>query len=290
MPYKILYFTDSHFRETNPRGRKDNFLQSLIEKHTEIAEMSHAMKPDRIIHGGDLFDSPKQSIYIYNIMKKIIQASWHKHWDVVLGNHEWRGRWEDWKDRSALHALEEDGLIRLYEGHLDIDTYGCRIISRHEQYVEKPVPWPHILWKNYDGNADVFLVSDYHPFQGSKKVGDTLFVAPGAISRATRTESDLTRTPKVAYITIDETAKVKVKFFKLKSAKPADEVFIKDLAKVPSSQMNFQNAIDNLKALKDEIKLYSVEDVVKVVAATTKASQRVVDACLERLSETSSKS
>lgn len=289
MVYKILYLTDSHFRETNPRGRKDQFLQSLIEKHEEIAEMSHALKPNLIVHGGDLFDKPKQSVYLYTIVKKLIQSCYKSFWKVVLGNHEWRGSWDDWRERSALHALEEDGLIEICEGYFKQEVFGNVIISRHEQYVRKPVPWFHHLWKDYDGSANIFLVSDYHPFQGAHKVAGTLFVAPGAISRATRTESDMTRIPKVAFITLEPNKDPVVKFFKLKCAKPAEEVFIEDLAKVPIARMDFQKAIDNLKALKDEIRLYSVEDVIKVVAATTKASQKVVDACLERLSETSSK-
>lgn len=288
MAHKILYLTDSHFRESRPRGRKDDFLQSLIEKHREIAELSHKVKPTVIVHGGDLFDAPKQSIYLYQIVKKIIMECYDSRWHVVLGNHEWRGRWEDWRERSALHALEEDGLIKLHEGHLHLTIDGYEIISRHEQYVEKPVLWGHTLWKNYDGPANVFLVSDYHPFQGAKKVGNTVFIAPGAISRGTRTESDLTRTPKVAIITLGKS--ISAKFYDLKCAKPASEVFTEEIAKVTKDKADFQSAIDSLKALGDEIKLYSVEDVIKVVAATTKATERVMNICLDRLSETSSKS
>jgi hypothetical protein len=294
---KILYITDSHFREKPPIGRTSSFLEDVTAKHLEFGEMCQAIKPDIVIHGGDFFDGPSPSMLTVLVALRIIEESGIKPWHMVLGNHTWRGRWEDWKRRSALTLLEELGYIKIYPHFFKMEIHNKVIISRHEQYVEKPVIWDHHLWKDYDGSADIFLVSDYHPFQGSKVItrkdgGRTRFVAPGAITRLKRTESDMTRPPCAALLKISPDASlpdvytdVELKFLKFKTARPAETVF-HDVIQCDESQerrQSYDEAVSLLKELGDKLRVYSIEDALRIIAKRTKARKEVLDLCLSRV-------
>ena len=61
---RILYFTDTHIRATNPKSRKDNFYETLITKFEEVSKIIHEENVDYVIHGGDLFDRPYTSILV----------------------------------------------------------------------------------------------------------------------------------------------------------------------------------------------------------------------------------
>jgi DNA repair exonuclease SbcCD nuclease subunit len=295
---KILYFTDVHLKEKNPISRADNYLESMMEKLFEIGEMTVKLKPDLVICGGDLFDSAHQSIFLQNKAIECIDNFVNRCLpvQVVLGNHEWRGRWEDWVEKSAFKVLQAMNKVHLYERKFERKLMGFKIVSIHDQFVEKPVLWPHHLWKDYDGTADIFLVSDYHPHQGAKivktKKGPVLFVAPGAISRGSRSEEDMKREPMVAFITLKGKIiqDVDVKFFTLKCAKPPEEVFRQDLeiealmrAIRDERKEAIEEAVTNLKELKDKIKIHDPSDLIMVVGKRIKADRKVMERCLTRL-------
>jgi DNA repair exonuclease SbcCD nuclease subunit len=295
---RILYFTDVHLKEKNPISRCDNYLESMKAKLFEIGEMTAKLKPDLVICGGDLFDTPKQSIFLLNQTIECFDQFVNRCLpvQVVLGNHEWRGRWEDWAEKSAYKVLVGTNRVHLYEHKFERKLMGFKIVSIHEQFVEKPVPWPHHLWEDYDGTADIFLVSDYHPHQGAKiaktKKGPVLFVAPGALSRGSRSEDDMNREPSVAWITLKGKIiqDVDVKFFTLKCAKPAAEVFREDLAvealmkaEREENRKAIDEAVQNLKELRDKILIHDPSDLIRVVAGRIGAKRKVMERCLERL-------
>lgn len=49
---RILYFTDTHIRGTNPKSRKDNFPDTLREKLEELVRVSQECKVDYVFFGG----------------------------------------------------------------------------------------------------------------------------------------------------------------------------------------------------------------------------------------------
>lgn len=298
MSIKILYFTDVHLKEKNPVSRADNYLESIMEKLFEIARMIEGLRPDLVICGGDFFDTPHQSILLQNKAMEFFEAIPKRALPVqmVLGNHEWRGRWEDWEDRSAYAVYQKMGFVHLYERMFLRQTMGVRVVSIHDQYVEKPVLWPHHLWKDYDGKGRLFLVSDYHPFQGDKivitKSGPVRFVAPGAVSRGSRSEEDMNRVPQVAMIHLNSEVpdRWNVKFYPIKCAKPAEEVFRADLevealmrAVREEREEAIVEAVNNLKELRDKIKIHDPSDLIMVVGKRLKTTRKVMERCLERL-------
>jgi len=290
---KILYLTDTHLKEKNPVSRIDNYLDSLMLKLIEVAEIATELSVDYIIHGGDFFDQAHQSVYLLNrvleFFDKIPKRLLPIH--VVLGNHEWRGRWEDWREKSALKTLMEMNLIILHEGYLLIPVNGMKVHSRHEQFVRKPVMWPHHLWTDYEGPGDIFLVSDYHPGQGyhviktrgGKRVH---FVAPGAIARIGRSSEDICKVPSVAIIEISKRGEVDAYFRALQSAKPAEDVISvpeKASQKDVVRQQRLDDAVSALKSLSKEMGAFRIEDVVRTLAKNSTYSEIEVELCLKRL-------
>lgn len=283
----ILYITDSHFKETNPRSRIDNYLESLLEKHYEFCEMVKKLKPTYVLHGGDFFDGPVQSVYLFRKIREMIASS-GRVWDIMLGSHPWRGRWSSWKPKSALTALEDLGLIRVHETAHSVILGTLTAEMIHCQMVKEPVPWEHTLWKDYKGEADIFLCSDYHPYQGAEWIEveggrEVLFVAPGAIVRNAKTQADMEREPCAALIKVKGTV-ASCKFLKFKSAKPAFEVFdYREEDEPTDNRESFDEAIANLKDFSKQIKIHTVDDVIRVVAKATKTESEVVDRCLDRV-------
>ncbi|MFO8192982.1 MAG: hypothetical protein R6U08_09545, partial [Bacillota bacterium] len=98
------------------------------------------------------------------------------------------------------------------------------ILLTHHLIVKKPTIYDHYLIDDFETQADVVLLADYHPRQGLIESNGTLFVSPGAISRKKNTKSDRNRTPALALINIDDkTRKVDVKF---KGLKCETDVFV----------------------------------------------------------------
>lgn len=284
---KILYITDSHLKERPPKSRVEGYFDHIHAKHMEFAKMCLKVDPDEVWHGGDLFDGPDQSIKLLLAMHECITKSMggkKRPWHVLLGNHPWRGRWEDWSDKSALTALERLGLITLYhKDHTHRASHDITIHMEHLQMVETPKPWKHTLFKDYAGPGQVFLVSDYHPFQGHQIVNGVHFISPGAVSRGSRAETDITREPCAALITI-EGPNVDVRFLKFKSALTANEVIITEDKQVEKSnrRKNVDEAVECLKGLQG-IKIHSIEDVLALVSEQAGSSQEVIDICQRRL-------
>ena len=58
---RILFFTDTHIRGTNPQNRKDNFPETLYLKMEEVFDIAKKNNVDILLHGGDIFDRPDNS-------------------------------------------------------------------------------------------------------------------------------------------------------------------------------------------------------------------------------------
>ena len=101
---KILFFTDTHLRSSNPKNRKDDFPKTLEEKLIEITEIVDEYGIDYVIHGGDLFDRPDTSVLTVtkyaNIIKKINKPIY-----IISGNHDIFGLNPATLDRTMLGLL-----------------------------------------------------------------------------------------------------------------------------------------------------------------------------------------
>lgn len=284
---KILYITDSHLKDKNPVCRKDDYPTAIIGKMRDAVNLANEHKA-HLVHGGDLFDSPRISFALFYRLWSVLQSYWRKPMQIVVGNHEWKGSWDEWSGKSPLAILQLAGIAKLYPEELVWNADGFVIHSVHKHIVDKPVLWEHTLMSDYAGPGNIVLISDYHPQQGHiiKKLGKKKvhFISPGAMARGSRAETDITRTPCAALIDI-EWPEIEVSFVPLPSALPAGDVYnerVEDT--VAEKRQSFDEAVQHLKSLAKQIKVCSVLDVLEIVARRTNPSKEAKELCQSRLS------
>lgn len=109
---KILFFTDTHIRGTNPKNRIDNFTETLENKIKEIIEMTKKLNIDYLIHGGDLFDRPDLSVAVVGRFAKILKEIEIPLY-IVCGNHDIFGHNPQTIDRTMLGLLSSLDFINI---------------------------------------------------------------------------------------------------------------------------------------------------------------------------------
>jgi len=288
---RILYYTDCHYDDISPRSRLDNYQEAILNKLKDIVKISRAYKPDYIIDGGDLFNRPSHNIQMVMRLADVLQ-NFYKVPNVVLGNHEWRGSWDDWKERSGLTLLNKMGIIRLEEsGEFWIDN----IISTHKCLVPHPVPWSAITYEEFAETCDakVVLVSDYHDAVGTTKIvnskGDTVtFIAPGAVSRRTCGKGDIERTPTCVVLDFDPyTHELDEKYIEIEH-EPADKVLRNpnlDLPDYSVEEVILSNAVELFKEYNRDVRLHTLEEVLKYIISLSPVElrQSIINRCKARL-------
>lgn len=250
---KILYFTDTHIRGTNPKNRKDDFVQTLENKLLEIVDIINDNQIDYVIHGGDLFDRPDIAISIAtrfaNILKMIKVPFF-----IVSGNHDIFGHNPQTLNRTILGLLnnldfikiiEKNKKILLTDGKIkvqltgqpyeyDIDDslnrsnyildnkdeeldYAIHII--HGMLLDKPfvkgIPFT-LVEDIQNTKADITLSGHYH--SGFKTIfeDNKYFINPGSVVRITNSLREIKRHPKVVIINLNET--IEIEYINLSTA------------------------------------------------------------------------
>ena len=109
MTTKILFFTDIHLRSSFPNHKSDPIYKSkgllYIKRSLDwILEQVDELKPDLLIFGGDLIDSPKRIDFVsYNIAIDFFsEASEKLPVFAIVGNHDIQGG-TDWS--HSLYPL-----------------------------------------------------------------------------------------------------------------------------------------------------------------------------------------
>lgn len=255
---KILYFTDTHIRGTNPKNRLDNYYETLKIKFNEIKEIIDNEKIDYVLHGGDLFDRPDVSVSIVSEFANIFQ-SFNAPVYIISGNHDIFGHNPDTLNRTMLGLLCNIGVLNLVNNKKIIlnkdvrvqltgspyiysidennntDNYivkevdsSCKyaIHMTHGFLIDKPFikEVPHTLVEDIiSTKADITLAGHYHyGFKTIFKDGK-YFINPGALIRISNSMAEINRMPKVNIIELTNDT-VEVLDYYLKTARSGSEI------------------------------------------------------------------
>jgi DNA repair exonuclease SbcCD nuclease subunit len=256
---RILYFTDTHIRGTNPKNRKDDFVQTLENKLLEILDIIKGKSIDYVIHGGDLFDRPDISISIVNKFAKILKQIDIPFY-IVSGNHDIFGHNPETMNRTILGLLNELNFITVIEKDkkiilekdnikvqltgqpyvYDIDdvlnrsnyilsdvdegtNYSIHVV--HGMLLDKPFikGIPYTLVDDIkDTKADITLCGHYHAGFKTIEIKNKYFINPGSLVRVTNTLSEMDRKPQI--VLLDMNDKIKIDYIPLASALDGDLV------------------------------------------------------------------
>lgn len=261
---KILFFTDTHIRASNPRSRIDDFFQATMDKLEEIKNYANENNVDFCIHGGDLFDRPDTAIRTSSDVGRLL-GQFNMPIYGVIGNHDIYGYNQNTIDRSMMGLLsnlsiiklipeegiliEKDGikvllLGRNYSSTLDLDKENYIVRKKDLRYeadyiinvvhgflAERPFikHVPHVLvGEIYETDADITLAGHYHSGFPLQEHDGKYFINPGSMMRLSNSLSEIKRRPKFLLINIDkEGIKIEDRF--LKTAKSGDQVLDRTL-------------------------------------------------------------
>ena len=256
---RLLYFTDSHIRGTNPKNRKDDFPQTLENKLKEIVEIIEGQNIDYVIHGGDLFDRPDISVSVVSRFSRILKSI-RVPFYIVSGNHDIFGHNPLTVNRTILGLLNEldfltiisedqktilekdDKRVQLtgkpYTFDIDTNTLSSGYIVKerdddidfaihvvHGMLLDKPfvkgIPFT-LLEDIKDTKADITLSGHYHSGFNTVEIEGKYFINPGAIVRITNSLREIDRIPQVVILDIGE--RISIEYVKLESALDGEAV------------------------------------------------------------------
>lgn len=315
---RFIYFTDSHISSKNPNSRTDDYVESIIKKLSEIVYVANSTNVDYIICGGDLFHSPTptpNSVMVANKVSQIFLKSKAPIY-VVPGNHDQYGYNNQTLDKTLLgiyiankvvNVLDRENPLLLningntvaiegQEYKIGIDKYKnedflCNIKADYNILVShamvsdslvsnyyKKNEVDHIDLNDIKTNANLILTGHEHNGYKAKEINNTIFVNPGSLSR---TDRSLKHDPSYLYFEIDDSLKLKMAIYKLKTAKPYEEVFnLEDSeSKKDKNKLleNFKNEL--LKINKN--KNISIENIMTNIVVSNNIEKSVLDKAYE---------
>lgn len=315
---RILYFTDTHIRGTNPKNRKDDFVKSLELKFEEIVHIVNSKDIDFVIHGGDLFDRPDISISVVskftNIIKKINKPIY-----IVSGNHDIFGHNPSTIDRTMLGLLKSLDFLNIVDSKSSIILekegirvqltglpYSYDIDTNKEGYIVKNIapdidysihivhgmllnrPFvkgiPYTLVDDIiETKADITLSGHYHAGFNTIEKDGKFFINPGSLVRVTNSLKEIERTPKVVLIDLGD--KISIEMLTLKSAKLGEEVL--DRSEIEKSSFRGERIIEFKQTIDSAINFdkMDINDLLLEVTLAENLSDAVKEEALKRIAQ-----
>lgn len=156
---KIIILGDPHFRTTNPIGRKDDFMESQLEKIEEVLSVAREFHQDHAVVlaiAGDLFDTPHCPDYLKHRLFLLLK----KYGVFVLtvyGQHDLYFRSIASRDKVALKVFESAGFLRILDENPFVYAY-AECVAFYGASMDEKIPEPQyeIDLKTVDGVLGVY--------------------------------------------------------------------------------------------------------------------------------------
>lgn len=317
---KILYFTDTHIRGTNPKNRKDDFVLTLENKLHEIVDIINNDNINYVIHGGDLFDRPDISISIVSKFAKILKKIKVPFY-IVSGNHDIFGHNPQTINRTILGLLgqleflkviNENDKVHLTDGKINVQVTGQPYIYdldndfNKEKYILKDVddnvdysihvihgmlldkPFvkgiPYTLIDDIkDTKADITLSGHYHAGFKTIETDNKYFVNPGSLVRITNSLREIDRKPQVVILELDD--KISVKYKQLESALDGDLVL--DRSEVEKSVFKSERLFEFKQTIDSTLEFdkMDINDILIEVSISEGVPKEVKEEALKRIAQ-----
>lgn len=312
---RLLYFTDTHIRTTNPINRKDDFIQTLRDKFTELCSIVHERKVDFVLHGGDLFDRPDLPIAFATGFLKTIE-SFKVPFYMISGNHDMFAQNPNTVSRTILGLLDEFNVIHIIDKEKPVflssgDSFNVCLMGTSyfygldqdpENYIirSKPEGSKYLLHLTHgmllDGGfiegidyvsvdqiketcADITFGAHYHAGFKTVEHDGKYFINPGALARLSSGSFDIQRMPKTVFIELTED-QIIIEEIPLKCALKGSEVI--DIDKLSSYQYT-REILDNFKNLAESTIDFKQMDINNILISISKSEQMEEDISKEAI-------
>lgn len=316
---KILFFTDTHLRGTNPKNRIDNFTKTLENKLNEIIYLIDDLDIDYVIHGGDLFDRPDLSVAVVSRFAKILKQIKVPFY-IVCGNHDIFGHNPKTIDRTMLGllssldfiniiekdeviVLSKDGILVQLTGQpyvYDIDSNDKRgyIVEKindgmdysihvvHGMLLDRPfvkgVPFT-LIDDIKQTKADITLSGHYHAGFNNQIIDGKYFINPGSLARVTNSLEEISRSPKVVVIELNEN--ISVNQVELKSAEKGNRVLDRNEIEKHIFKGEQLNQFKQIVESSNNFEKMDINDLLIEVSNSEGISSEIKEEALRRIAE-----
>lgn len=314
---KIIFITDTHFRGTAPKNRKDDFVHTLKNKISEVVGYCNKNNADILLHGGDFFDRPDVSPAVFKDFARILMDCKCPIFGVH-GNHDIYGYNPNTLPRTMLgilHGLEIVNLLdkspRVIERNsIQLQLTGCGYsydIEQKESYITKnttnsdfaihlvhglllpkkslPTDKLTLIDDIKETEADITLCGHYHAGFGIIDIESKFFINPGALVRIDNSLSEIRREPKMLEILLTKGEKPEVKFIPLKCVQRGDAVL--DRTEIELKSDKEAKIVDFLEGILDitSNKYLVAEEIINTIAESTGVNEVVKKRTLELISQ-----
>lgn len=323
-PVRFITFSDVHISSTNPASRVGNYFKDILDKLYQIGLAGKKLNVDFYILGGDLyhFKSPARNTHELNRSLIEVFQTYEAPIYCTEGNHDLRQdsyetfgeqplsvlyatntlnqirnnviqigditvrlRSFPFNENPDLSSIEKNdpntndvsvNVLHLYSGPKESDLFGQKIYS-----------YPEIAQLN----DNIYVLGHYHIDQGisvmeSSLLGNQYFINLGAISRGSLTEDEITRSPKIGFVTIEkEQGKINIKAQAIKlKVKDSKDVF--DVKARQEHKEKIKLAEDFVNHLQDDMKEISDKaNSIDVEIENSKLDKEIVDRVKHYLAE-----
>lgn len=254
---RVLLVGDLHLRDRPPRNRNEGYLEEVLELLDYTAQLERDLDLDAVIWAGDVFDHKQPARTSHRTVLKAIEAvkKYRNLW-IVVGNHDITNDVLDTAyEQQPIGVLLEAGAHELKNWHPFLPVVGIPWQQRWTAPGAVPAAFDWIVDDELEKNflvvthapiyppalasSQFFELLDtkeiasslqhrgsvfyghIHDFHGVYEVDGTQFCNPGAISRGSLTESNVSRQVQCA-IWDSETNEFELVEL---PAKPAAEIF-----------------------------------------------------------------
>lgn len=270
MGNKILFIGDTHFDDSTPIQRLDDYADVSLYKLNQIFTMSIAYQVKYVIITGDVFNTYSVSFDYFNKLTKILSMFKDNGIEVysIIGNHDLPYNNYLHFNRTPLNSLFINGMIK----HLttlkvapNVTIYGLdfnkplsdlelkdndayKVVVAHVG-TENTVPTDNIPASDFKDFNLVVLGHD-HTYYEPLVIGNTTILRPGAFIRRTKKDTDMNR--EVCVYIFDTDTKEYTK--ELLTITPASEAFRAEATQVLNNKVSnyaemFKNAYFQRKSI-----------------------------------------
>ncbi|SHH51606.1 metallophosphoesterase family protein [Tepidibacter thalassicus] len=315
---RTLFFTDVHVSGRNPRARKDNFLNTVLDKLNQVVDLSIQKNCDFVLFGGDLFDSPNVSNAVAGKIAEIFKK--FNRIIGIAGNHDLFGNNIDNIKSTQLGLFEKAGLIELlFRGkktiickndlkvqitatpsHFGIDEEDIEqdyVVSEVDKDVDKSIHIIHGMLMEKEINphmkvvtidrichtkADLTLSGHYHRGFSPVNVDGKYFANPGSLSRVSADINEINRKVGVLYIEISKN-NIKLEFIPLRQKKGEDVLDRSHIEKNLFREIKVEEFMREIKVA-STIQSTDIKNIVRKIASNKELDKSVIDYALTKLS------
>ncbi|MCG1011785.1 metallophosphoesterase family protein [Tepidanaerobacter sp. GT38] len=316
---RMLFFTDTHIRGTNPQNRKDNFVDTIFRKLEEVFDIAKENDVDILIHGGDIFDRPDIAPSLVRDFIVLIDR-YSLPIYAVAGNHDMFGQNPVTLNRTMLGLLDGAGIIRLlspgeklyfkdgnkkiqltgqhYFYGLDVDSGKQSYIVKKDKDVDVAVHIVHgmLLEKPFfegmaytliedilDTEADITLSGHYHSGFTTKCIDNKYFINPGSLVRINNSLNELLRMPKV--VLLDLQNEIKIQELYLKRALPGEEVL--DRTKVETMAFRERKLSEFIQSVNStgNYDTFDINNIIEQISKQQNLKEEVIKEALKRIGQ-----